>query len=78
MLGLEQSTHIVVEIVMSSLYPASAASIAVHVIRSSGRRSRLRRVHRTADASTTVAGSAFSNATALGTKSTSDHTRITA
>ena len=31
-----------------------------------------------AAASSTVAGSAFSNASALGTKSTSDHTRMTA
>ena len=45
---------------------------------SSGSRNRLRRVQRTAAASSTIAGSAFSNASALGTKSTSDHTRITA
>ena len=60
-------------------YPVSATSIAAQVIRSSGRRNRLRRVQRTGRRLVDDRnGSVFSNASAFGMKSTSDHTRITA
>src|SRR5690606_17639472 len=57
---------------------ANATSSAAQVTRSSGSRSRLRRVQRRAASSVSVPSAAFSNASALGMKSNADQRRITA
>ena len=54
----------------------SALSMAPHVTRSSGRRPRLRRLHRRAAVSAIVSGSARSKASAFGMKSNADQIRI--
>ena len=54
-----------------------AVSTAPQVTRSSGKRMRLRRVHRRAEFWSIIPGSAFSKAKALGMKSNADQTRMT-